>query len=326
MSILDDICKDLEGATILSEDEQVFGYVDSGSYALNKIISGKFNGGYPIGAITEIFGESSTAKTVFVTHAFVGAQEKGYYTVLIDNEQAYSPAFAKKLGVNTEKVIYMAPESLEECFESIENVVASIRKHDKDTPIVIGYDSIGVSPAKKELEDGVMGGDNMSGAIRAKQAGICLRRINPLLRKEKVALIIINQLRSKVGVMYGDPKTKAGGGKALFYYCGVSLETVASGKDSILYDELKNPIGITGTIRNKKNKTTIPFQECSFKLMYDEGLLRQYGLAETGSKMGLVTSPTKGWYSLDNGVTKVRKETISENMMEMIEKGELIDG
>ena len=97
-NILDDICKRLDGANLLSEEGQVFGYVDSGSYALNKIISGKYDGGFPIGGITEIYGESSTAKTVFLTHAFVGAQKKGYYTVMVDNEHAYSPSFANILG------------------------------------------------------------------------------------------------------------------------------------------------------------------------------------------------------------------------------------
>lgn len=322
MSIYDDICKELTGASVLSEDDMVQGYVDSGSYALNRILSGKFDGGYPVGAITEIYGESSTAKTVFLTHAFVGAQKAGYYTVMIDNEQAYSPPFARKLGVDAEKLIYMSPESLEDCFEAIERVVASIRKHDKDTPIVIGYDSIGVSPARKELESDAMGGDNMTGALRAKQAGICLRRINPLLRKEKVALIIINQVRSKVGVMYGDPTTKAGGGNALFFYCGVSLKT-SSGKSDILFDDFNNPIGIKGKVQNKKNKVTIPFQECEFKLVYDEGLNRSWGMAEMGQKLGLVTSPAKGWFSLDGGETKTRKENVNEKMEQMVENGEL---
>ena len=320
MSIYEDICKELNGATILSEDDKVFGYVDSGSLALNRVISGRFDGGYPIGSITEIYGESSTAKTVFLTHAFVGAQEKGYYTVMIDNEQAYSPPFARKLGVDADKLIYLSPESLEDCFEAIESVIASIRKHDKDTPIVIGYDSIGVSPARKELE-GNVGGDNMTGAIRAKQAGICLRRINPLLRKEKVALIIINQVRNKVSG-YGDPTTKAGGGMALLFYCGLSLKTT-SGNSDIIYDDFGNPLGIKGKIKNKKNKVTIPFQECEFQLLYDKGLTREYGLAETGMKMGLVTSPSKGWYSLDNGETKSRKENISVALAKMIEDGEV---
>ena len=215
-SLLDDICKKLEGASILSDQDQVFGYVDSGSHALNKIISGDAEKGYPIGSITEIYGESSTAKTVFLTHAFIGAQKRGYYTVMIDNEHAYSPSFAKILGVDADRLLYFQPETLEDCFETIESTIKAIREQDTDTPILIGYDSIGVSPTRKEMADEFGKNSEMGGALRAKVAGQCLRRINPMLRKYKAGLIIINQVRSKVGVMFGDPRTRAGGVK---HYC-----------------------------------------------------------------------------------------------------------
>jgi recombination protein RecA len=321
MSIIDDICKRLDGANALSEEGQTFGYVDSGSYALNKIMSGKYSGGYPIGNITEVYGESSTAKTVFLTHAFVGAQKKGYYTVMIDNEHAYSPSFAKILGVDPEKLIYLAPESMEDCFEAIENVITAIRLEDKDTPIVIGYDSIGVSPTRKELSDGFGKNSEMGGALRAKVAGQCLRRINPLLRKHKAALLIVNQIRSKVGLVFGDPRTKAGGGKALLYYCGVSLET-RSGKSDVLYDELKNPVGIKGSLKCAKNKVTIPFQECDFRLVYNEGLQRQTGLTDTLAKSGDVTSPTIGWYVYKDS-KKMRKVDMDLLLAEKVESGEI---
>ena len=139
-----------------------------------------------------------------------------------------APAFAETLGLDSKKLIYTNPESLEDCFETIEKVILAIRKKDKDTPIMIGYDSIGTSPTKKEMDDEFGKNSEMGGALRAKVAGQCLRRINPLLRKHKAGLIIINQVRSKVGVMFGDPRTRAGGGKALLYYCGTSLETASS--------------------------------------------------------------------------------------------------
>ena len=289
---------------------------------MNKIISGKFNGGYPIGAITDIYGESSTAKTVFLTHAFVGAQKQGYHTVMIDNEQAYSPSFASVLGVDPEKLIYMAPDTLEDCFDAIEKSILAIREKDKDTPILIGYDSIGVSPSRKEMQGDIAGDPNMGGALRAKVAGICLRRINPLLRKHKAGLIIINQIRSKVGVMFGDPRTKAGGGKSLLYYCGTSLEAMSS-RSNILYDDFKNPTGITGKVKCVKNKITIPYQECEFELMYDKGLTRDEGLVYTMLKSGNVTQPSKGWYSLD-GVTKSRAKDLQATLATSIEKGEIV--
>jgi recombination protein RecA len=321
MSILDDICKDLENASVLSKESQIFGYVDSGSYALNKVISGDYNGGYPIGGITEIFGESSTAKTVFLTHAFIGAQKKGYYTVMVDNEHAYSPDFAEKLGLDTSKLIYAEPESLEDCFEFIEKSILAIRKKDPKTPILVGYDSIGTSPTNKELSDGFGKNSEMGGALRAKVAGQCLRRINTLLRKHKAGLIIINQIRSKVGVMFGDPRTKAGGGKALLYYCGTALET-ASSKSDQMFDDRKNPLGITGTIKAVKNKITKPFQTCEFKLLYDEGLVSEHGLTESYYKDGLATKPTQGWFSIDEGKTKHRKGDLDRKIADKLEDGQ----
>jgi len=321
-SFLDDICKQLDGAALLSEEDQIFGFVDSGSYALNKILSGKYDGGYPIGSITEIYGESSTAKTVFLTHAFVGAQEKGYHTIMIDNEHAYSPSFAKTLGVDPEKLIYLMPETMEECFKAIEEVIEAIRERDTDTPIIIGYDSIGVSPTKKEMEDTFGKNSEMGGALRAKVAGQCLRRINPLLRKHKAALLIVNQVRSKVGVMFGDPRTKAGGGKALLYYCGVSIET-SSGKSDVLYDANKNPLGIKGTIKCVKNKVTVPYQNCEFELKYNKGLSPEYGLTQSAFKTGQVTCPSKGWYSLD-GTNKQRASDLNEVLADKIKEGDLV--
>ena len=282
VSFLDEICKELDGASLLSTESQVYGYVDSGSKVLNKIISGDFDKGYPIGSITEIYGESSTAKTVFLTHAFIGAQKKGYY-----------------------------------CFEAIETIILAIRKKDKETPIMIGYDSIGTSPTRKELDDDFGKNSEMGGALRAKVAGQCLRRINPMLRKYKAGLIIINQVRSKVGVMFGDPRTRAGGGKALLYYCGTSLEA-HSGKNDALYDERKNPLGITGTMKAVKNKITKPFQSCEFKLLYDQGLQPEFGLTLEYYKQGLASIPSKGWYSIDEGKTKSRAADLDKKIMEKL--------
>ena len=318
-SFLDDICKQLDNAAILADESKIYGYVDSGSHALNKIISGDYNGGFPIGSITEIYGESSSAKTVFLTHAFIGAQKKGYHTVMVDNEHAYSPAFAETLGLDSKKLIYTNPESLEDCFETIEKVILAIRKKDKDTPIMIGYDSIGTSPTKKEMEDDFGKNSEMGGALRAKVAGQCLRRINPLLRKYKAGLIIINQVRSKVGVMFGDPRTRAGGGKALLYYCGTSLET-ASGKSDQMFDERKNPLGITGTIKAVKNKITKPFQTCEFKLLYDKGIASEYGLTEQYYKDGKASKPSPGWFSLDEGATKHRKGDLDSQIAKDLKK------
>jgi recombination protein RecA len=277
MNMTPEVLERLQNAGLLAEQELDLGNVPTGTYALNKIISGDYHIGIPIGMMTQIHGESSTAKTIFVTHILIEAQKKGYITVLVDSENAYRTAFAVKLGIDSEKLVYKTPEYVEDCFNFMATFIKSIREVDKDTPIVIGYDSIAVSPSKSEHEAEDYNGNNMVGANRAKATGACLRKINPLLRREKVALVIVNQIRSKVGVMFGSPDTAAGGGKSLDYYLGVNIKTLSAKSDRIL-DKHKRSIGIRGKCRNIKNKVATPHQECEFELLFDKGLNPLYGL------------------------------------------------
>ena len=286
----------LKNAGLLSEQPMDLGFVSTGMYALNKVISGDYTKGIPIGMITQFHGEASTAKTVFATHILKDAQERGYYTMLVDSENAYNPEFAKSLGIDPEKLIYAAPETLEDCFQVIEDTILAIRETDSETPIVVAYDSIAVSPSKAEYEAEGYEGNNMVGAVRAKSTGACLRKINPLMRKHKVALIIINQIRNKVGVMFGNPETAAAGGKSLEYYLGVNMKTISNKTSDLLKDDNKQVIGIKGKIRNTKNKVSIPFRECEFSLKYDEGLDPYYGLLGFFVAEGLVTQ-SGAWFT-----------------------------
>ena len=270
----------LTNAGLLSEETEDLGYVPTGSFAFNRVLSGKYGGGFSVGGLHEIMGESSTGKTVFLTHAFAEAQKLGYYTVMIDNEFSYNAKFAELMGVNAEELIYATPETLEECFAQIEAIVDAIRLADQDTPIVVGFDSIGTATTQREMDEEYEDENNMGGAIRAKAAGKCLRKINGMLRKKKVCLLMVNQIRAKVGVMYGDPTTRAGGGRALLFYCTTSFKVNSNNTSDILKDDKKNPLGIEGTLRNLKNKTATPFLKCKFKLLWDKGLDPYYGLTD----------------------------------------------
>lgn len=294
-----DVLARLKNAGLLSEQPMDLGFVSTGMYALNKVISGDYTKGIPIGMITQFHGEASTAKTVFATHILKDAQENGYYTMLVDSENAYNPEFAKSLGIDPEKLIYAAPETLEDCFQVIEDTILAIRETDSETPIIVAYDSIAVSPSKAEYEAEGYEGNNMVGAVRAKSTGACLRKMNPLMRKHKVALIIINQIRNKVGVMFGNPETAAAGGKSLEYYLGVNMKTISNKTSDLLKDDNKQVIGIKGKIRNTKNKVSIPFRECEFSLKYDEGLDPYYGLLDFFVMEGLVTQ-SGAWYTFND--------------------------
>ena len=301
------VLKRLKNAGLLSDQPLDLGFVSTGSYALNKIISGNYHEGIPIGMITQFHGESSTAKTVFATHVLKEAQSKGHYAMLVDSENAYNAQFAEHLGIDPNSLIYAAPQTLEDSFKVIQDTILEIRKEDRETPIVIAYDSIAVSPSKVEFEAENFDGHNMVGAIRAKVTGACLRKINPILRMKKVALVIVNQIRNKVGVMYGNPETMAAGGKSLEYYLGVNLKCISNKTSDLIKDDNKNVVGIQGKVRNTKNKVSIPFRECEFELMYNEGLDPYAGVLRLLEMDGLVER-SGAWYTVKDSNKKFQSK------------------
>ena len=308
------VLKRLKNAGLLSDQVPDLGFVSTGNYALNKIISGDYTKGVPIGMITQFHGEASTAKTVFGTHILKEAQSLGYYSMMVDSENAYNPEFATHLGINPKKLIYAAPETLEDCFQVIEDTIVTIRETDTETPIVVVYDSIAVSPSKAEYEAENYEAHNMQGAIRAKSTGACLRKINPLMRKHKVALVVINQIRNKVGVMYGSPDTMAAGGKSLEYYLGVNLKCISNKTSDLIRDDNKNVIGIEGKVRNTKNKCSIPFRECEFELLYNEGLNPFTGVLKQLEADGHIQR-NGAWYT----VTQTEKKFQSKDFQELLQ-------
>lgn len=279
--------------------------ISTGSYALNRIISGDYKVGCPIGAILQLRGESSTGKTLFATAILKEAQKLGYFTKLIDAENSFNKVFAESLGIDAGNLLYSAPETLEEAFQDVEDTVTSIRALDKKTPIVIAIDSLAVLPIEKELHDPkAKEGDNKytiketDGAIRAKIMGACLRKVNFILRKEKVALIVINQVRTKLNVMYGDPSTNAAGGKSLDFYLAVDLKLTSNKTSDVLRTEDEVPYGIKGKIDVRKNKVSIPFQSCDFEVLFNKGLTSLYGLVDLLAKDKLITMTSPGRYCL----------------------------
>jgi recombination protein RecA len=286
-----EILEKLKNPRTLEKTDTTFGFVSTGCLALNKIISGNYHDGIPIGAITQLRGDSSTGKTLFLTSILIEAQKCGYFTKLLDAENAYNELFAKMLGLDPKSLLYSNPESLEEAFADIESTIESIREHDSDTPIVIGIDSLAVLGTRKELATENFEHSPADGAIRAQVTGMCFRRINPVLRKHKVALVVINQIRSKIGVMYGSPDTNAAGGKSLEYYLGVDLKTFRREK---LKDDNDNPKGIRGEVECTKNKYSIPYKKCEFELVFNTGLSRYHGLLEDLCTEGLISKSSNG--------------------------------
>jgi recombination protein RecA len=307
-----EILEKLKNSNTLSDTETSLGWISTGSLALNRIISGEYDKGIPIGAITQFMGDSSTGKTLFLTNILIEAQKKGYYTKLVDAENAYNEKFAKTLGVDPETLLYSTPESIEDAFADMEDTINSIRESDPETPIVIGLDSLAVLATRKELKVENYETSPIDGSYRAQITGMCFRRLNPILRKHKVSLVVINQVRSKIGVMYGSPDTLASGGRALEYYLGVNLKTKRQEK---LKGENDAPLGIRGEIECTKNKYAIPYKKCEFELLFDKGLSKYHGLLDFLVADGVITKSANGRCQL--GETKFTTSQFNELILDI---------
>lgn len=301
-NIYNQICAEIDDAQILcNENISSKEFISTGNFALDYIMSGKFfNGGAPLGRVVEAFGPSSTGKTVIGTHLLQGCQKAGGISVLIDSESAYSSSFGNILGLNTSELIYMQPETLEDCFNKIIKIISIVREKTKDNrPVMIVYDSIAASPSRKEYEEAIISNEENSSemGLRARACSQKLRIISSYLSKQNACLFIVNQLRSKIGVIMGNPNTTAGGGQSLEYYCSVRLEC-KRGKQ--LLDNNKKIIGINMNVSCVKNKVTKPFGIAEdLELFFDYGISPTSGLMKILSEEGIIEK-NGAWYSYTN--------------------------
>jgi len=322
----------LKSIGCLSDERDYETFVSTGSLALNHVISGRYDGGVPVGGITQFRGESSTAKTVFVISTLAQAQKAGFYTIFQDAEDSLNKSFVTGLGIDPSKLIYSRPETLEKCFNDIHKKIEQIRAVDKETPIVVGVDSLPVLPIdaeiqfrgedekkKKEDERANTAGPTL-GAWRAKALGNELRLIYRRLKDDNVALMVINQTRSKIGVMpHSNPDTNAAGGKSLEYYLSVDMNCLSNRtKKTLIVDEkTKKTLGIKGDIKNKKNKVSTPFQECEFELYFDKGLTPECGLIHSLVQDEAIEVSSPGWYNCDG------KKFRESQLLDLLNSGDL---
>ena len=243
-------------------------FIDTGNLALNFMCSGRYaTGGLPGGRITEVFGPPGTSKSLLGYCCIASCQRKGGIAVLLDCERAGNAEFAEKAAhVNTSKLITYEPISIEAVEKQIFSATKLIRQHfSKDIPILFVWDSIGVTPTQREWSETELP-DNPTVAQlkavgverpgeRAKAASELLRKVNPFISENNATLYVINQIRSKIGVLYGSPETTAGGGQGLPFYASCRLRTNV-GKNI----ENKNglPLGVNLKFANKKSRNCPP--------------------------------------------------------------------
>ena len=244
-------------------------FVSSGSSMLDLVISNGPNGGFPVGRITEITGLEASGKSLLAAHTLANTQKKGGVAVYIDTENAVSHEFLQAIGVDLEKMLYVPLDTIEDIFEAIEHIIETIRSSDRDRLVTIVVDSVAGSTTKVEAEsDYDKDGWATSKAIIISKA---MRKITNMIGRQKVTLIFTNQLRQKLGVMFGDPWTTSGG-KALAFHSSVRLRLKQMGQIKMKIDGVDQVIGIKCRAQVVKNRVGPPLRMINYDMYFDSGI------------------------------------------------------
>jgi len=239
-------------------------------------------GGIPRGRITEIYGPESSGKTTLTLHVIAEAQKLGGIAAFVDAEHALDPVYAKKLGVNTDELLVSQPDTGEEALEITESLVRS------GAIDIVVIDSVAALVPRAEIE-GEMGDAHMG--LQARLMSQALRKLTGVISKSKTSVIFINQIRHKIGVMFGSPETTTGG-NALKFYASVRLDirkvdTIKVGEEAV---------GNRVRVKVVKNKVAPPFRQAEFDIMYDSGISRTAGILDLGVKYNIIQKAGT-WYS-----------------------------
>ncbi len=251
-------------------------------------------GGYPKGRIIEIYGPESSGKTTLALHAIAESQKLGGRAAFIDAEHAIDPEYARKLGVNVDELILSQPDNGEQALEIVEMLAKS------NAIDIIVVDSVAALVPQAEL-DGVMG-DNQVG-LQARLMSKAMRKLAGVLNKSSCTVIFINQLREKVGIVYGNPETTSGG-RALKFYATVRIdirrgEAIKNGEDVL---------GNIVTIKIVKNKVAPPFKSATVELIYGEGFSKTGEALDIATEMGFIKK-TGSWYEYSGSKIGQGRET-----------------
>lgn len=235
-------------------------------------------GGIPKGRVVEIYGPESSGKTTLTLHIIAEAQKRGGQAAFIDAEHALDPDYAKRIGVDIDNLLISQPDNGEQALEIAETLVRS------GAVDLIIIDSVAALTPKAEIE-GMMGDSHMG--LQARLMSQALRKLTSFISKTKCTVIFINQIRMKIGVMFGSPETTTGG-NALKFYSSVRLDIRRTGKLDVGTGDDKETHGNRVRVKVVKNKIAAPFREAEFDIMFNEGISKEGDLIDLGAKKEII--------------------------------------
>ncbi|MCK9413195.1 MAG: recombinase RecA [Prolixibacteraceae bacterium] len=281
--------------------------ISSGSIALDLALG---IGGYPKGRVIEIFGPESSGKTTLAIHAIAEAQKQGGIAAIIDAEHAFDPGYATKLGVNINDLLISQPDNGEQALEIADNLIRS------GAIDIIVIDSVAALTPKAEIE-GEMGDSKMG--LQARLMSQALRKLTANISKTKTCCIFINQLREKIGVMFGNPETTTGG-NALKFYASVRLDIRKIG-------QLKDGEDVQGNhtrVKVVKNKIAPPFRKAEFDIIFGEGISKTGEIIDLGVELNIIKK-SGSWFSYGETKLGQGRESVKALLIDNPELSEEIE-
>lgn len=318
---LNKLSKDQKVAFFLDGDDaptNVDGWISTGCAMLDVAISNRPYGGFPVGRIAEITGLEQSGKSLLASHLLASTQRKGGVAVMIDTETSVSREFMEAIGVDISKLLYVSADSVEQSFDYIETIIEKVRKTDRDKYVTIVVDSVAAASTKSEIS-----GDYDKDGYATDKAIIiskAMRKITNMIGRQKITLIFTNQLRQKMGVMFGDPWTTSGG-KALQFHSSVRLRLKNMGR----IKQGDKIVGMKVRCQVIKNRMGPPLRSADFEIYFDRGIDDYGSWLKVMKDNKIVKGGAGGWYTyervnMDTGEVGEKIKFESKNFIDMMEE------